>query len=130
MTTLANPAQAPAEDPDEELVRFGTAVRDRRKMLGLTQADLATLIGLTRTSVANIEAGRQQPPYLTVRALAAALHMTMAELAGEEPAARVPTVGVVSRVWCSWCGDLGERGSPPADRVRMALHVRSHMDGS
>jgi transcriptional regulator with XRE-family HTH domain len=40
--------------------RFGTNVRIRRLRAGLTQDQLATTIGLSRTSVANIEQGRQQ----------------------------------------------------------------------
>jgi transcriptional regulator with XRE-family HTH domain len=38
---------------------FGAQVRKRREVLGLTQLQLSTRIGLTRESVANIEAGRQ-----------------------------------------------------------------------
>ena len=40
--------------------RFGTNVRIRRLRAGLTQDQLASTIGLSRTSVANIEQGRQQ----------------------------------------------------------------------
>jgi DNA-binding XRE family transcriptional regulator len=40
--------------------RFGINVRVRRLRAGLTQDQLATTIGLSRTSVANIEQGRQQ----------------------------------------------------------------------
>lgn len=38
---------------------FGMRVRKRRAELGLTQSVLAEQIGLTRASIANIEAGRQ-----------------------------------------------------------------------
>lgn len=38
---------------------FGTRVRERRDRLELTQLELSQRIGLTRGSVANIEAGRQ-----------------------------------------------------------------------
>jgi transcriptional regulator with XRE-family HTH domain len=38
---------------------FGGQMRKRREVLGLTQLQLSTRIGLTRGSVANIEAGRQ-----------------------------------------------------------------------
>jgi DNA-binding XRE family transcriptional regulator len=38
---------------------FGGQVRKRREVLGLTQLQLSTRIGLTRGSVANIKAGRQ-----------------------------------------------------------------------
>jgi transcriptional regulator with XRE-family HTH domain len=38
---------------------FGAQVRKQREVLGLTQLQLSTRIGLTRGSVANIKAGRQ-----------------------------------------------------------------------
>ena len=47
----------------------GIAIREHRKRLGLTQAELAKALGMERTSVVNIEAGRQA---LSVEALVAA----------------------------------------------------------
>lgn len=41
-------------------ILFGARVRQMREILGMTQADLAKRVGLTRTSVVNIEAGRQR----------------------------------------------------------------------
>ena len=41
-------------------VSFGEAVKTRRLKAGMTQADLAEKIGLSRASIANVEAGRQQ----------------------------------------------------------------------
>lgn len=38
---------------------FGRRLRARRKELKLTQSQLADRVGLTRTSITNIEAGRQ-----------------------------------------------------------------------
>lgn len=40
--------------------RFGEAVRDARVELGIRQEDLGLKIGLSRTSVVNIEQGRQR----------------------------------------------------------------------
>ncbi len=40
--------------------RFGSNMRAKRLRVGLTQDQLAATIGLSRTSVANIEQGRQQ----------------------------------------------------------------------
>ena len=40
--------------------QFGQLLRRARKGAGLSQEDLATAIGLTRTSVSNIEQGRQK----------------------------------------------------------------------
>lgn len=40
---------------------IGLKIKDERLKIGLNQKDLGEKIGLTRTSVSNIEAGRQQP---------------------------------------------------------------------
>lgn len=41
-------------------LEVGRLVRQARKARGLRQSDLADRIGLTRTSVVNLEAGRQE----------------------------------------------------------------------
>jgi transcriptional regulator with XRE-family HTH domain len=41
---------------------IGRAVRDARKIARFTQADLAEAVGMTRSSIANLEAGRQRIP--------------------------------------------------------------------
>lgn len=40
--------------------RLGYALRDQRLKLWYSQADIAKKVGLTRTSIVNIEAGRQR----------------------------------------------------------------------
>jgi transcriptional regulator with XRE-family HTH domain len=55
---------------------FGNAVSTRRKALGLTQAQLASKVKMSRASVANIESGRQNVLLHHVYALAAALEFT------------------------------------------------------
>ncbi len=59
---------------------FGAQVRKRREVLGLTQLQLSTHIGLTRGSVANIEAGRQSVLLHQFLAIAAALQQTPEQL--------------------------------------------------
>ena len=39
---------------------LGRAVATRRKMVGLTQAEVAKAVGISRASIANIESGRQK----------------------------------------------------------------------
>lgn len=39
---------------------LGTKIRERREIFGLTQAELGGAVGLSRTSVTNIEQGRQR----------------------------------------------------------------------
>lgn len=53
---------------------FGSAVSTRRKALGLTQAQLASKVNMSRASIANIESGRQNILLHHVYALAAALN--------------------------------------------------------
>lgn len=52
---------------------FGQRVKDRRKELGMRQEDLAALTGLTRASIANIEAGKQRFPLHVIYEFANAL---------------------------------------------------------
>ena len=59
---------------------FGTQVRNERGKLGWTQLDLSRRIGLTRGSVANIEAGRQSVLLHQFLAIAAALKLTPYQL--------------------------------------------------
>ena len=61
-----------------------TRLRVVRERKAITQAELAQVAGLSRTAVANIEAGRSQPYPSTVRKLATAL--------GVEPAALMEPV--------------------------------------
>jgi len=55
---------------------FGLAVRRIREALGINQGDLAKRVGLTRTSVVNIEAGRQRVILDDVESFARALGTT------------------------------------------------------
>lgn len=65
---------------------FGSAISTRRKALGLTQADLASKVKISRASIANIESGRQNILLHHVYALAAALGFTkVAELLPSMP---------------------------------------------
>jgi len=52
---------------------IGATIKALRKMRGLTQAQLADMVALERTSIANIEAGRQMLSTKTVNAIAQAL---------------------------------------------------------
>ena len=66
----------------ESFGRLLQASRDRR---GLTQSVLAKRVGLSRTSIANIETGRQRVPLHMLQVFASAL--------GLEPAALLPPLG-------------------------------------
>jgi transcriptional regulator with XRE-family HTH domain len=61
--------------PNPINVAFGRAVAKRRDELGLTQADLSGLSGLSRASIASIEKGRQNVLLHHVYDLAQALRL-------------------------------------------------------
>lgn len=53
---------------------LGAKIEQTRTMLGWTQAELAKKVGLTRTSICNIEAGRQRMPLHYVEKFAIAFN--------------------------------------------------------
>ncbi|MFD6988098.1 helix-turn-helix domain-containing protein [Streptomyces sp. NPDC059943] len=55
-------------------------IRDARKRAGVTQAYLGHQAGLSRGSIANIEAGTQAPPLYRLALIAVALNIQPAEL--------------------------------------------------
>jgi len=71
---------------------IGRRIRDARVGAGLTQDELAGAVGLTRASIANVEAGRQVVDALRLALIAKATGMTCDALASVlEPAS--PAVG-------------------------------------
>jgi transcriptional regulator with XRE-family HTH domain len=91
------PMRQPA---DEQL--FGQVLYAYRTRYGLSVIELARRAGIDRDTVYELEAGHNQPRLRTIRALARALGVRLAELL-KEPA--VPDVTV----------------EPPADRARVGL---------
>ena len=69
---------------DELYSEVGKRIREAREKRGLTQADLASAIALTRSSITNIEQGRQRLLLHTLCEVAVALH--------EEPHNLVPNL--------------------------------------
>jgi transcriptional regulator with XRE-family HTH domain len=59
---------------------LGIAVRDRRRELGLTQEQLALRSGLHQRWISNVETGRRNPSYGSLRRLAGALGLSTSEL--------------------------------------------------
>jgi len=55
---------------------FGVRLRELRTLAGLTQAALATLTGLNKFTIAQLEQGRSKPYWETVLTLAKALGVT------------------------------------------------------
>lgn len=67
---------------------LGSRIRALRQDRGLTQTDLADAVGITRASLANIEAGRQRSLVHTMVGLAKALECDVCDLLPET--ARAP----------------------------------------
>jgi transcriptional regulator with XRE-family HTH domain len=65
---------------------FGDRLRARRKAAKLTQSELAERVGLTRTSITNIEAGRQHVVLHQLFMLASKVGAEPHELLPREPA--------------------------------------------
>ena len=79
------------------------ALREVRERVGLSQDELATQAGLTRTAVANLERGTSHARPSNARRLAEALHVSVDVLAGNAstfsnatPSAEQPQAGVLS----------------------------------
>ncbi len=67
---------------DEDLLyrAIGARLRDRRVALGMTQAELAQASGILRTSITNIEAGRQRAPLHVLYSICSALNVETAAI--------------------------------------------------
>ncbi|WP_310589398.1 helix-turn-helix transcriptional regulator [Fibrivirga algicola] len=65
---------------------LGENIKKHRNIRELTQEQLAFAIDLTRTSVVNIEQGRQRPPLYLLVEIAQKLHVTLETLVPTESA--------------------------------------------
>ena len=80
-----------------------------RKRANLSQADLAERLGLTRASIANLEAGRQRPSALHVAMLADILGVPVQELLPRAPGTIDPVQEAKEELRArarSWAGTL------------------------
>lgn len=105
---------------------LGGQVARRRDMLGMTQQELAAAAGLTRSSVANIEGGRQEMSVAVASAMAAKLHATVGALLGEGPMPVIPGTSIVAawHVSCDRCGPVGFADQHEGAREIRTEHIR------
>ena len=68
-----------APDPSPQTA-LGVAVKRRREELGFSQEQLALRSGLHQRWISNVETGKRNPSYSSIRRLAAALDLSSAEL--------------------------------------------------
>ncbi|MDE0101569.1 MAG: helix-turn-helix transcriptional regulator [Bryobacterales bacterium] len=73
--------------------RFGRRLSEARRAAGLSQADLAVAIKLTRPSVSNIEQGRQKVLLHTFGKILAVLNVQPTELLPDSHARSTPPPG-------------------------------------
>jgi transcriptional regulator with XRE-family HTH domain len=77
------------ESIEELYVTLGKLIRLRREAAGLTQEELAHRVGLTRTSITNVESGRQKVQVHTLYAIAQALDIFPEALLPPPPGANL-----------------------------------------
>lgn len=65
------------------LTALGAAIRRRRKELGLSQEELAQIVGMDRSYMGQVERGENSIAILPLAAIAAALGTDMATLMAE-----------------------------------------------
>ena len=66
-------------------VRFGGRIRKMRKMLNISQEELADLSGLNRSHMGEIERGQASPTLITIGRIATALNCSIAQLVDDNP---------------------------------------------
>jgi transcriptional regulator with XRE-family HTH domain len=66
------------------------AIRAARRRAGLSQAELAELLGVRQSSVSQWERGSTKPSTVHLLALASALHCSLLDFSGPAPAGAAP----------------------------------------
>jgi transcriptional regulator with XRE-family HTH domain len=97
---------------------FGLRVRNARGRAGMTQADLASRLHLTRSSVANLESGRQRIQIHLLVLLAEALDVSMEEVLPEVDRSVSETTGG------GLLNEIDMNGIPDASRRFLADALR------
>jgi transcriptional regulator with XRE-family HTH domain len=79
---------------------LGQAVKARRLSLGLTQEEIALHSDLHQRWISNVETGKRNPSYASLRRLAAALELNASELIAlaEDAEAQIPQPHANSKV--------------------------------
>ena len=74
------------------MANIGNTLRELRTRRGMSQAELAERIGKKRSAVGNYESGAREPDLDTLRVLAVALNVSVAELLGGDAESPAPPV--------------------------------------
>lgn len=74
---------------NKDVLRFlGSRVRKNREKLRMTQQELADIVGLTRVSIVNVEAGRHGIPFIKLLTLCAVFRCAPNDLLPKPPKAQ------------------------------------------
>ncbi|ACX51292.1 transcriptional regulator, XRE family [Ammonifex degensii KC4] len=100
------------------MIRFGDTLKQLRQRMGLRQDDVARMVGVERSTVANWERGVKQPSLETLVKLSQLFGVSLDELVG---VTEVTTSSPLSR-YCSLVSDplvklLAERTGVPAKNI-------------
>lgn len=91
MTFNPEATKLPSVSSEEEFyARLGSRIAEERKLANLTQQGLADAIGLSRTSVTNIENGRQPLQVYTLLKIAVHLKVSINGLLPHEGTVSIP----------------------------------------
>lgn len=74
------PRQSVKTDTDHRLKKLGTAIREQRKLLSMSQEALADAAGIERSHMGKIERGERNVSFLNIARIADALNMPVASL--------------------------------------------------
>jgi transcriptional regulator with XRE-family HTH domain len=82
---LGTGSMAISNDEKAFFVRFGARIAALRKARGITQVQMAELLGVSQQTVNSYEVGRRRVPLSALPVLAKALTVSLDELMGEQP---------------------------------------------
>lgn len=102
-------------------VELPEVIRRRRTELGMSQAQLAAAAGVDQRQIRRYEAGEQQPLFSVAVAIADALKIPVAELAGAPP----HRVDLTGTWWASW--QTFKNGQEIITAQQVELHQRAEL---
>jgi transcriptional regulator with XRE-family HTH domain len=102
-------------------VDISEVIKHRRAELGLSQTELAKAAGISLRQLARYEAGEQQPVLSAAVALTDALHISLAQLAGQV----TYDLDLSGAWWCAW--QTWKDGVPRVDTHRLEVHQRGEL---
>lgn len=104
-----------------DAVDISDVIRARRRALGFSQAEVAKAAGISLRQLARYEAGEQQPVLSVAVALADALQISLAHLAGQVSYG----LDLSGEWWAAW--QTWKDGQPRIDTHPLEIHQRGEV---